>query len=124
MNSPSSEQLSDLPMFPQDAEGPVFAEPWQAQAFALTLTLFDAGCFTWKEWAEALSGAIAAAQQAGDPDLGDTYYHHWLSALEALLHEKGIASRKDQMRRGDDWRHAASQAAHGEPIQLKADESR
>lgn len=118
MNSLSDDQLSALPLLPQDTEGPVFAEPWQAQAFALTLTLFDAGCFTWKEWAGALSRAITAAQEAGDPDLGDTYYHHWLSALEVLLHEKGIASRQEQRRRGDDWRHAAAHATHGEPIEL------
>lgn len=75
---------------PRDADGPVFREPWEAQAFALTLRLFEAGHFTWTEWAEALAAEIAAAQAAGDPDLGDTYYRHWLRALERLLAGKGI----------------------------------
>lgn len=120
MNDISSDQLSALPMLPRDAEGPVFAEPWQAQAFAMTLTLHQAKCFTWQEWADALSHAIAAARKAGDADLGDTYYLHWLCALEALLHEKGIVSRTEQAQRGAAWQRAAEETAHGKPIQLRA----
>jgi nitrile hydratase accessory protein len=70
-----------LPFQPHDDEGPVFAEPWQAQAFALAVRLADEGLFTWDEWAAALSAEIARAQEAGDPDLGNTYYQHWLRAL-------------------------------------------
>ncbi|HSK40535.1 MAG TPA: nitrile hydratase accessory protein [Arenibaculum sp.] len=75
---------------PRDDDGPVFREPWEAQAFALTLRLHESGHFTWPEWAETLAAEIAAAQAAGDPDLGDTYYRHWLRALERLLASKGI----------------------------------
>ena len=80
-----------LPGQPRDGDGPVFAEPWQAQAFALTLKLHEAGHFTWREWAVALGAEIDAARARGDPDLGDTYYRHWLTALERLAAEKGLA---------------------------------
>ena len=75
----------EVPGIPCDAEGPVFREPWEAQAFAMTLTLHERGLFTWPQWAEALSRQIALAQAAGDADLGDTYYRHWLRALESLV---------------------------------------
>lgn len=74
-----------------DAE-PTFREPWEAQAFAIVVKLHEAGLFTWTEWAEALSGEIRAAQQAGDPDTGVTYYRHWLAALESLVRRKGLVS--------------------------------
>ncbi|MCP5149977.1 MAG: nitrile hydratase accessory protein [Ectothiorhodospiraceae bacterium] len=109
-----------LPLQPHDAEGPVFREPWEAQAFAMTLRLHEAGHFTWAEWASALSAQITAAQAAGDPDLGDTYYTHWLAALEALVARKGIASRTEQVARKEAWRVAAERAPHGEPIALDA----
>lgn len=113
--------LSLLPALPVDDEGPVFAEPWQAQAFAMTLELHRKGYFTWKEWAAHLSAAIAAAQEAGDPDLGDTYYHHWLAALESLAHEKGIASSSELGRRKRQWDEAARRTPHGKPIVLDRD---
>jgi nitrile hydratase accessory protein len=76
--------LPDLPGIPRDAQGPVFNEPWEARAFAMVVLLHERGLFSWPEWAEALSREIGRAQAAGDPDLGDTYYQHWLNALEAL----------------------------------------
>src|SRR2546429_1991681 len=81
-----------VPSIPRDAEGPVFREPWEAQAFAMTLALHERGLFTWPEWAAALAAEISAAQTSGDPDLGDTYYRHWLAALEKLVAEKGASS--------------------------------
>lgn len=96
-------ELAALPELPLDAAGPVFKEPWQAQAFALALTLHEQGIFTWQEWAEQLGEAIAAARARGDPDIGDTYYLHWLSALEKITTDKGLvatdllASRKRQV---------------------------
>ena len=68
-----------------DAGSPVFNEPWEARAFAMTLALHERGVFTWPQWAEALSRQIAEARAAGDADLGDTYYQHWLRALESLV---------------------------------------
>src|SRR5690606_33985583 len=80
--------------------GPVFREPWEAQAFALAVELQEQGVFTRREWAEQLGRAIAEAQARGDPDRGDTYYRHWLAALEALVTAKGLATDRplDQYR--------------------------
>jgi nitrile hydratase accessory protein len=80
--------LQELPGIPLEAGAPVFKEPWEAKAFALTLALHERGLFTWPQWAEALSREIKRAQAAGDADLGDTYYQHWLLALESLVKEK------------------------------------
>src|SRR5881392_3504181 len=79
-----------LPDLPQDAEGPVFREPWEAQAFAMALALHERGLFTWPEWAATLAEEIKRAQAAGDPDTGDTYYRHWVNTLERLLTAKGV----------------------------------
>jgi len=117
-----SVDLSSLPALPLDDEGPVFAEPWQAQAFAMTLELYRAGHFTWKEWATQLSEEITAAQERGDPDLGDTYYHHWLAALEKLTQDKGLASAAELVTRKQQWDDAARRTPHGEPIVLGDDQ--
>lgn len=82
---------SGLPSLPMDEEGPVFREPWEAAAFALVLKLYQGGHFTWPEWVDHLSAEIRAAQQAGDANLGSTYYRHWLAALEKLVADKGLA---------------------------------
>ena len=86
-----AEAVAQLPSLPRDEGGPVFREPWEAQAFAMTLALHRRGLFTWPEWAETLGAEIRRAQQAGDPDIGDTYYRHWLAALERLVAAKGIS---------------------------------
>jgi nitrile hydratase accessory protein len=78
-------ELPELPGMPQDADSPVFNEPWEARAFAMVLALHQRGLFTWPQWAAALSRQITQAQAAGDADLGDTYYQHWLRALESLV---------------------------------------
>src|SRR5271169_3007800 len=75
---------------PRNAEGPVFGAPWEAEAFALALSLNARGVFTWKDWAATLGEEIRKAQAAGDPDTGETYYHHWLAALERILANKGL----------------------------------
>ena len=113
--------LSLLPTLPLDDEGPVFAEPWQAQAFAMTLELHRSGHFSWKEWAEHLAAEIAAARARGDPDRGDTYYYHWLAALEKLVAEKGLASAAELGTRKQQWDQAARSTPHGQPIELGED---
>src|SRR6266478_3014195 len=82
-----------VPGLPCDAEGPVFREPWEAQAFAIVVTLHERGLFGWDEWAAMLGEEIKAAQRAGDPDTGETYYRHWLAALERMVAHKGLADR-------------------------------
>jgi len=109
----------DLPGIPKDQDGPTFREPWEAEAFALTIRLHEAGRFTWEEWAATLSQEITAAQKAGDADLGDTYYSHWLAALERLCREKGLVSADDQSGRKEAWREAYLATPHGQPVELK-----
>ena len=108
----------EIPSIPIDADGPVFREPWEAQAFAMTLALHERGVFTWSEWAATLAAEIKAAQAAGDPDLGATYYRHWLKALERLVVEKGIASADVLHRTAHAWEAAAHATPHGQPIVL------
>lgn len=109
----------DLPALPRDDDGPVFREPWEAHAFALAVRLSEAGYFTWSEWAAALSREIQAAQQRGDPDLGATYYEHWLRTLERLCADKGLTAAADLQRRTEQWRHAYLHTPHGQPVALK-----
>ncbi len=114
--------LDTLPRIPVDRDGPVFREPWEAQAFAMTVKLHEGGLFTWNEWAAALSAEIEAAQAAGDPDLGDTYYRHWLKALEGLVLARTDLTPDRLDRRAEAWARAAERAPHGEPILLPEDE--
>jgi len=100
-------------------DAPAFREPWQAHAFALAVKLHERGLFTWHEWADALAAQIAAAARRGEPDRGDTYYQHWLAALEALVAAKGAASADELQRTAQAWGHAADRTAHGQPIELK-----
>ena len=113
---------SAVPSIPCDAEGPVFREPWEAQAFAMALALHERGVFTWNEWADALSGEIKRAQAAGDPDTGETYYRHWLAALERLIAVKGVTTPENLHRYRDAWDHAADRTPHGAPIELQPED--
>jgi nitrile hydratase accessory protein len=109
----------ELAGLPRDDQGsPVFREPWEAQAFAMAVRLHEAGHFTWTEWAAALADEIRRAQAAGDPDLGDTYYRHWLAALERLVTAKGLVSADELARRKQAWDAAARDTPHGQPIEL------
>lgn len=112
----------ELPGLPRDDDGPVFTAPWQAQAFALALALHERGVFTWPEWAEALTAAIRRAQAAGDADLGDTYYRHWLDALEHLVIAKGLADAGRLHALEHAWEAAAARTPHGQQIELTAAE--
>jgi nitrile hydratase accessory protein len=114
--------VRDLPGIPRDAEGPVFREQWEAQAFAMTLTLHERSVFSWSEWAAALAGEIRRAQDNGDPDLGDTYYRHWLAALEKLVTEKNVTTTHVLHRYRDAWDRAADRTPHGSPIELRPED--
>jgi len=112
----------NVPGIPHDTDGPVFKAPWEAQAFAMTLALYDRGLFTWPEWASTLAAEIKRAQQAGDPDTGDTYYSHWLAALETIVAGKGVATADTLHRYRDAWDHACDRTPHGQPIELRPDD--
>ena len=111
-----------LKEMPRDEDGPVFREPWEAQAFAMALSLHERGLFSWNEWAATLAEEIKRAQANGDPDLGNTYYRHWLAALERLVAAKGVASLELQHRYRDAWDHAADRTPHGKPIELRPED--
>ena len=110
------------PGIPRDNDGPVFREPWEAQAFAMTLALQERGLFTAGEWSAALGAEIKRAQAAGDPDTGETYYRHWMAALERLIAEKGVTSDAALHRYRDAWDHAADRTPHGTPIELRPED--
>jgi nitrile hydratase accessory protein len=113
-----SDLLSDLPRLPRDDGGPVFAEPWQAQAFALAVKLSEQGHFTWKEWATALASELQAAARRGEPDDGSRYYEHWLAALESLVTAKGLADPTALRTRKEAWAAAYRNTPHGQPVEL------
>ncbi len=115
-----STDLGKLPGIPRDEEGPVFAEPWEAQAFALAVRLAELGHFSWAEWSAALAEQIRAAAAYGDPGLGDTYYRHWLAALATVCTAKGLVMPKGLLERTEEWRVAYRRTPHGEPVQLRA----
>src|SRR5215471_16850858 len=114
------ENLAALPPMPRDEGGPVFAEPWQAQAFALAVKLSEQGHFTWKEWAAALANELNAAASRGEPDDGSQYYEHWLAALEHLVASKGLASPAALSQRKKAWTDAYRRTPHGKPAELHA----
>jgi len=137
-----------LPDLPRDAGGPVFAAPWEAQAFAMTLALHEQGAFSWKEWTETLAAVIAEVRQhsemgaptlaaaaaalppqgeqfapwgapAARMDTGEHYYRHWLTALERIATRQGLVAEAELAARRADWEEAARATPHGQPIRLK-----
>ncbi|MCP4327144.1 MAG: nitrile hydratase accessory protein [Alphaproteobacteria bacterium] len=115
--------MDAVPGLPRDRDGPIFAAPWQAQAFAMTVRLHEQGCFSWPEWAAFLSAEIKAAQADGDPDAGETYYNHWLAALEKIVAAKGLVAETALAERRDAWDKAAQATPHGHPIELTEERS-
>ncbi|HTC31761.1 MAG TPA: nitrile hydratase accessory protein [Bryobacteraceae bacterium] len=109
----------NLPRLPRDEDGPVFAEPWQAQAFALAVRLSEQGHFTWKEWAAALAKELKGAADRGEPDDGSRYYEHWLAALERLVAAKGLSDAVAMQERKEAWADAYRHTPHGKPVALR-----
>jgi nitrile hydratase accessory protein len=120
LNASDAESLATLPRLPRDEAGPVFAEPWQAQAFALAVKLSEAGHFTWKEWAAALADELKHAEARGEPDDGSRYYEHWLATLERLVMQKGLTDAHALRERKDEWADAYRHTPHGKPVELGA----
>src|SRR5262245_25043847 len=122
MADDSPNQAVSLPDLPRDEGGPVFREPWEAQAFALAVALNERELFTWSEWAAPLGEEMKRRQAAGDREHGNTYYRHWLAALERILAAKGIASAAILERYRDAWDRAADRTPHGSPIELREED--
>ncbi|HEV8017447.1 MAG TPA: nitrile hydratase accessory protein [Steroidobacteraceae bacterium] len=118
-SSRRSELLAALPRLPREGDEPVFAEPWQAQAFALVVKLSELGHFTWKEWAETLAAELRSAAERGEPDDGSKYYHHWLTALERLVVAKRLADPAALLARKEAWADAYRHTPHGRPVTLE-----
>ena len=114
-----AERLAALRHLPCDEGGPVFAEPWQAQAFALAVKLSEEGHFTWKEWAAALAGELQAAADRGEPDDGSRYYEHWLATLERLVTARGLSDPAALAARKEAWAEAYRHTPHGKPVELR-----
>ena len=117
-NSQGPENLTALPSLPRDEGGPAFAEPWQAQAFALAVKLSEQGHFAWKEWAAALADQLKAAASRGESDDGSHYYEHWLASLERLVAAKGLTDPAAMLARKEAWAHAYRHTPHGKPVEL------
>ena len=103
--------FSDIPALPIDKDGPVFEAPWQAQAFAMVVALHQRGVFTWPEWAATLSTEIKSKPKP--------YYEHWLAALETIVREKQVIGDAERLQRAKDWKIAAHNTPHGQPITLQ-----
>jgi nitrile hydratase accessory protein len=123
----SQPDLTDLPLpagqidtLPREKDGPVFAEPWEAQAFALAVKLSEQGYFTWKEWTETLGDELQSASNRGEPDDGSHYYEHWLAALERLVTGKGLIDQAALVMRKEAWANAYRHTPHGQPVELSA----
>jgi len=116
---PDQKNLAALPALPRDEGGPVFAEPWQAQAFALAIKLSEQGHFTWKEWAAALAEELKSAADRGEPDDGSRYYEHWLATLERFVTNKGLSDSAALQQRKEAWADAYRHTPHGKPVELK-----
>ncbi len=115
-----AERLDALPPLPRDDDGPVFAEPWQAQAFALAVKLSEQGHFTWKEWTGALADELRATAARGEPDDGSRYYHHWVAALERLAAARGLTDAPALRARKEAWADAYRHTPHGQPVVLRS----
>jgi nitrile hydratase accessory protein len=122
MDAAAARATGALPDIPRADDGPVFRDPWEAQAFAMALALHERGLFTWTEWAATLAVEIKRAQAAGDPDTGETYYRHWLATLERLTADKGVTTSETLHRYRDAWDHAADRTPHGAPIELRPED--
>jgi len=116
---PTSDAARPAPPW-RDAGRPVFAEPWEAQAFALAVELSRQGYFTWTEWSAALAAELKAAAERGEADDGSRYYHHWLAALERLATSKGLTDPHALLARKEAWAAAYRRTPHGKPIELRA----
>jgi nitrile hydratase accessory protein len=113
-------RIDSLPQLPREKDGPVFAEPWEALAFALAVKLSEQGHFTWKEWTEILGEELRSASKRGEPDDGSHYYEHWVAALERLVTAKGLTNRAALEIRKEAWADAYRHTPHGQPVELRA----
>ena len=116
----AAERFTASPLLPRDEAGPVFTEPWQAQAFAMAVQLSATGHFTWTEWTTALGAQLQEAAERGEPDDGSRYFEHWLAALEQLVAEKKLTDLIALRERKAAWADAYRHTPHGHSVELGA----
>jgi len=116
----STERFLASPHLPKDEKGPVFAEPWEAQAFAMAVHLSAAGHFTWTEWTEALGEQLQAAVGRGEPDDGSRYFEYWVAALEHLATDKKLTDSAALNERKEAWADSYRNTPHGQPVEFAA----
>jgi nitrile hydratase accessory protein len=103
----------------RELDGPAFAEPWMAQAFACAIQLSRQGLFTWSEWVEVFSVEIKAHPAQPAETSNAAYYRQWLAALETIVGLKGAASTAEITERQESWRQAYLNTPHGQPVELR-----
>lgn len=114
-----AKQCAAMPLPPASSDEEAFGAPWQAQVFAMTVSLVESGAFDWEQWAQALSQRITQAQLAGDSDDGTSYYIRWTEALEDMLEAHGMGQKHEIAALQQQWRAAAARTPHGQPITLE-----
>jgi nitrile hydratase accessory protein len=114
------DELLNVPAPPllRDNEGNAFRDVWEAQAFAMGNLLIKSGFISQKEWVDIFSKEILAAQAQGDPDRGDTYYNHWMNALERIAIERGVVDKATLTEQQDLWAVAIRNTPHGVALSL------
>ena len=118
--TPNSGSEGEMPLYSQ--QNATFNSPWDAQVFALAVRLQETGILTRESWTLALADEIQEARQRNDPDLGDTYYHHWTRALERALIKSTLVDDQEIERRIDAWREAYTNTPHGHAVLLSPNE--
>ena len=119
-NDDTAKRFATSPLLPRDEEGPVFGEPWEAQAFAMAVKLSVEGHFTWMEWTIALGEQLQAALRRGEPDDGSRYFEHWIAALEHLVVDKNLTDLTALSERKKAWVDSYRHTPHGQPVELEA----
>ena len=108
-----------LPPLPRKRGEPVFGNSWEAEAYAIGNLLVKEGLVRRDRWMELMAEAIRRAQQAGDPDGGDTYYQHWCSALECVCFQQEWISPQAYEELLTLWAQAIANTPHGVPLALE-----
>lgn len=105
----------DLASLARAEDGPAFAAPWEATAFALRAHLVERGIIGADRFAELLGEELARAPAARDDGTG--YFVAFVAALERAVTE-GAADPEALARERAAWRAAAEATPHGRPIVL------
>ena len=119
-NDDAAKRFETSPLLPRDEEGPVFAEPWEAQAFAMAVKLSEEGHFTWMEWTIALGEQLQAVLRSGGADDRSRYFEHWIAALEHLVVYKNLTDLTALSERKKAWADSYRHTPHGHPVELGA----